>query len=321
MSASGEWRKPPHFEDPAGLGSFNNSITQKRKRKIMDADVLQPQRGAINKPYAPGNQHHQFPRLKRTKTPRILGQNLPINRLIEVLDKEALQELLQRVVALHPETGLTVSRIAPKSSEESCIGLMKTKFSNIMDHLPYKCDVESDYSYIRIKSYLTEFLNCLSDFVLTLLPPMDTSLSHACAMLDVITEMIHELPNFTNNEFQYTRNTAYEQIANLWLIVLTTAASHNDEAEPVCDDSGIAASNARSFEFIKTIQEFSLQDRLEKHNELSMGRYSSVIEFVKSEMEALEKVHHSLNNNGRPLLSDLISVDYSNYSIAARSTH
>lgn len=283
----------------------------------MDDDSLPLQRGGVTKPI---QQHNGQSRLKKSKTPRILGQHLPVNRLIEVLDKDALQELLQRVVSLHPETGPTVFRIAPKSSEESAVNLMKSKYNKILEHLPYKCDIESDYSYIRIKSHLTEFLNCLSDFILTLLPPMDASLVHACTMLDVITNMIHELPNFTNNEFQYTRNTAYEQIANLWLIVLTTAASKIDEAEPVCDEASICV-NPRTVEFIKTLQEFNLLEKLSKHDALSMGKYNSVIEFVKSETEAFENVHHSLNNNSRPLLSDLISVDYSNYSIAAHTSH
>ena len=32
----------------------------------------------------------------------------------------------------------------------------------IISHLPYKCDVESDYSYLRIKPHLQEFYHqCL----------------------------------------------------------------------------------------------------------------------------------------------------------------
>lgn len=298
---------------------------QKRKRRSLDEPQIAVQRLSVSKPNHPLPSQHQAshqpgPKLKRTKTPKIYGLALPVNRLIETLDKESLLALLQQIVNHHPEVTTTIIRVAPKATLEDSVVLMKEKFQSIIDHLPYKCDIESDYSYIRVKAHLTEFLNCLSDFILTLLPPMDAGLANACAMLDVITNMIHDLPNFTNNEFQYTKSTAYEQIANLWLIIFTSQASRDDDSDAVCDDLS-SLNMERIFEFVKTLREHDIQKKIEKHNEITLGKFTAVLDLLKSELEAYEKVSHSLNNNGRSLLSDMISVDYSNYSISARTSH
>lgn len=320
------WRFPAS-EDQNHIINSSCKVT-KRKRRIEEPQII-PQRQGVSKPQFNNAQMHQNNtynqpsfRLKRSRTPRICGSGLPVNRLIETLDKESLQALLQQLVTHHPETTVTINKLSPKASLEDSVKLMKSKFQSIIDHLPYKCDIESDYSYIRVKAHLTEFLNCLSDFILTLLPPMDAGLENACAILNVITNMIHELPNFSNNEFQYTKSTAYEQIANLWLIVLTSQASRDDESEAVCDDAAVSSLNVeKTCEFVKTLKEHDLQVKMEKHNEISYGKFSAVVDFIKAEFEAYEKINHSLSNNGRSLLSDMISVDYSNYLTTARTGH
>lgn len=311
MSTGYSWRKLPPDESHFPINRYSPKNPH-RKRKIVDDEVA-PKSPRHNRKY------FQSTRLKRTKTPRILGQSLPVNRLIEVLDHQALQNLLQAVVNHHPEVASTISKIAPRPSASDAITLMQAKFDSILHHLPYKCDVESDYSYIRIKSHLTEFLNCLSDFILNLLPPMESNLPNACTVLDKITNMIHDLPNFSNNEFQYTKAMAYEQIANSWLIVLMHKA---DEAAPdaVCDDSGVSGNVESSLELIKTIEELDLQNKIEKHNEVCMGKFSMVADFIKAELDAYEQINHRINSGGS-ILSDFITVDYSNYSIAARTSH
>lgn len=300
MSSAYSWRKAPSDDHHSIAGRYSPKKIH-RKRKIVEDELPKPQKSTTR-------HYFQTARLKRTKTPRILGQTLPLNRLIEVLDHQSLQNLLQQVVAHHPEVAQTVANIAPKPATSDAVALMQSKLNGILTHLPYKCDVESDYSYIRIKPHLTEFLNCLSDFILSLLPPMDTSTTNACVMLDVITNMIHDLPNFSNSEFQYTKATAYEQIANSWLIVLSHK-TEEQEGEELYDS-----------EVVKTIQEFGLQAKVQKHNEASMGKFAVVADFIKHELDAHEQLVHSIGPSGS-ILSDLITVDYSNYSIAARTSH
>lgn len=321
MSTSAEfsWKNlfPPEEMASSLMNSSHFSKKSPKKRKLEDDDLV-----AKHAPVAPANRKYfSTPRAKRSRTPKIMGLSLPVGRIIEVMDRTSLQNLLQEVVAAHPEVAQTITKIAPRPTLREAVDLMKQKADNIIAHLPYKCDMESDYSYIRIKPYLTEFLHTLSDFILNLLPPMELSLTIACQMLDVITSMIHDLPNFTNNEFQYTKTTAYEQIANLWFIVL---ASHNgdDSTDPIFDDANATASQnvENLIEFAKTIEELDLQKKLEKHNMVSNGKFSKVLEYVRANLEAFEQINRSLNGSGS-IMNDLITVDYSNYSISARTSH
>lgn len=289
------WRKPDAH-------TRYTPKTLSRKRRLSDDEPVRP---PADKPLAR--------RIKRSRTPRILGQNLPVSRIVELMDHASLQRLLQEVVTHHPEVGHTVQLLAPKPTVKEAMQLVQRKLDDMVAHLPYKCDVESDYSYARVKPYLTELLNCISDFILTLLPPMEASLASACQMLDLITDTIHALPDFSNSEFQYTRQTAYEQLANLWLIVL---AHHQDEDHELCDDAPKVES---SIELMKVVAELDLVAKVQRHNDKAHGKFAPVAEFLRAELDVYDHIH--AHNAPGSIFNDLITVDYSNYSIAARTSH
>ena len=255
---------------------------------------------------------------KRSKTPKIIGQPLPLHRLIESLDKSNLQKLVQDLIIIHPELQSTMSKIAPKPTIQDSLDLLHEKFNMIISHLPYKCDVESDYSYLRIKPHLQEFLSCVSDFILNYLPPLESNMIHSLQFLEEVTKMIiHNLPNFTNQEFQYTKSTALDQLANCWLIVLSQS-DNNGEKEDVAADIGVV---------VKVIQELELLEKLQKHNEVSLNKFQKVIDYCNDKLEQHELIINngnaaSVNNNGAvpASLSDLISVDYSKYSLTNTSS-
>lgn len=267
----------------------------------------------------PGRKYYPPPppsKFKRSRTPRIIGQPLPTNRLIEVLDKHSLQSLLTNLIQYHPEIQNTIHKLSPKPTLISSIELIKEKFDDILNHLPYKCDIESDYSYLRIKPHLQEFLECLSDFILSFLPPIELNIITSLTFLHEITNLLHNLPNFSNNEFQYTRSMAYEQIANTWLIVVSSQQQQRDDKEDSPSTSSGTTEDCK--QIITIIHEYDLLDKLAKHNEISRNKFIKVIDYLKSELEQDELINHATSNNP---LSDMITVDYSNYSIIARTSH
>lgn len=309
------WRHPEQLTPPQFLRFGAKNLLKKRRHEHENGGENE-NGDDFQKAHLP--RRHMAPgRAKRSKTPKILGLSLPVARAVEVLDHKSLQDLVQAVVAQHPEVAQTIAKIAPKPSLKDAVGLMKQKADDIVAHLPYKCDVESDYSYIRVKAYLTEFLTTLSDFILNILPPMELSLAHACCMLDAITCLIHDLPNFSNNEFQYTRASAYEQIASLWFIVLAHH-SGDDGADP-CDDHAVPNIEGL-IEFAKTVEELDLIGKLERHNEMSHGKFTRVVEYVRAGLDAYESIRRSTESAGA-IFNDLITVDYSNYFISARTSH
>lgn len=312
-------RKAVHSDEfpPLSHASRMAIKAMNRKRRSQEEDSVSQRQthGQMSRKLAYAS------RYKRTKTPSVSGQNLPVNRLIEVLDHASLLALLQTVMTHHPEIVQTVSKLAPKPSVNDTIELIKQKAQEVKANLPYRCDIESDYSYIRVKPHLTEFLSCISDFVLDLLPPMESSLQNACIIFDMITTMIHELPNFSNKEFQYTKTMAYEQIANLWLTVLNHHKCPDEESAG--DETSAAGPNIeKSIEWLKTIEEMKLLQQVEKHNEVSDNKFVSLVEFVRAELDSFAQINNSVSNsNTGSIFLDLITVDYSGFSIPARTSH
>ncbi|ODV79194.1 tethering factor for nuclear proteasome STS1 [Suhomyces tanzawaensis NRRL Y-17324] len=325
---------------PVDAASTNESNI--KKRRLLD-DESNATVAVSSPPFASESQykfsqrkvHSQVSsnKFKKSKTPKILGQTLPVTRLIEVLDQKALQNLLLDLVQIHPEIASTIHNRSPKPTVQNSLLLLKEKFQNIISHLPYKCDIESDYSYLRVKSHLNEFLNCLSDFILHFLPPIETNTPNSLIFLDHITDLIHELPNFTNNEFQYTRQLAYEQIANAWFIVLNQKIQYEGSESQSDSYSGLVSIEnfedpENSLKLIKIIEDLNLQEKLEKHNEQSNGKFKVILEFIKSEINLVEMFNNAMNNlnngaDGSPsnVFGDLITVDYSKFSISARTSH
>ncbi|KAJ8140163.1 hypothetical protein OY671_006642 [Metschnikowia pulcherrima] len=319
MATDMTMKRASHSDEtqPFGHASRMAMKAMNRKRRNQEDDVLPPRQAHSHV----ARKHVAAGRFKRTKTPSISGQSLPVNRLIEVLDHSSLSALLQTVMTHHPEIVQTVSKLAPKPSVSDTIELIKQKAQSVKANLPYRCDIESDYSYIRVKPHLTELLGCISDFVLDLLPPMESSLQNACIIFDMITTVIHELPNFSNREFQYTKTMAYEQIANSWLTVLNHHKC-TEESEPTSDENAAGPNIEKSIEWLKSIEEMHLLEQVEKHNDASGNKYSALVEFVRAELDSFAQINNSMSNsNTGSIFSDLITVDYSGFSIPARTSH
>lgn len=333
-----------------------STATRKRKHTQEDTDSSShsfanqsPSRGGLNKPHL--QLHHRRPslgsRYKRTKTTRIHGQSLPVNRMLEVMDHKSLQKMLKELVAVHPEIQETINRLSPAPVLENSVKLLQEKLDDMLAHLPYKCDIESDYSYLRVKSLLMEFFNCLSDLILAYLPPAETNMEKSLRFLHEATEMVHSLPNFSNSEFQYTKNMAYEQVANTWLVVLQqdelpgNTLANSSFGSSGSEVSTLPSPNSASTEgmpseadlesnekLIKVAETLGLISKLSHHNDVSQGKFKHIIEFVKHEQEIHDQLLHHMASESSSflrlpnrLLNEFITVDYSNYSISARSSH
>lgn len=265
-----QWRAPEKTSSLLG-----------RKRKLISELRKRTTPRAVEKPDPERPEPHG--RQKRSRTNRIVGQSLPVHRIIETLDHKLLQQLLQHAVASDPAVAQTIAKLAPKPTPKESLALMRAKCAAVAENVPYKVDAASDYSYTRVKPYLAELLSCLSDFILDMLPPIEVEVVSACTVLDAITDMIHELPNFANAEFQYTRAVAYEQLATLWVMVL--------------DAERVSAARAAA--------ELDLQRRLEKHDEVLGGKFGPALDVVKA-----------LGTSETSVFGDLITVDYSGFLLA-----
>lgn len=302
-----------HFTSPHPSPSSTHAHTD-RKRRLEDQAPPVP-----NKPSRASSQKHirqsQVNKHKKTKTPRIYGQQLPVTRLIEVLDHASLQALLEKMLHEHPQVEEMIHDLAPKPSLASAIALTRHKLQVVIDHLPYKCDPASDYSYLRVKPFFNDFLLCLSDFILNFLPPVELDVETCLLFLNEATALVFEVPNFTNIDFQYTKGTAFEQIANTWLVILTQISVSGHE-------SGAPAEPR--WDLLKILKDQGLEQKLKHYNHLSNGKFKQVCDYIQAELDLLDSFRSNANTSQDQaflgLLGDFITLDYSGYSITAQLT-
>lgn len=309
---------PERHLEPKNKHKYNDILPNIPDRDVLKHDTSSnrkrrhdPELGKVTKvqtlPVRPVSRN------KRMKTPKIIGQALPVTRVVEVLDHASLQQLLANILSVHPEVASTISKLSPRPELKDCLITLRERFENIINHLPYKCDVESDYSYLRVKPHLNEFLSCLSDLTLSFLPPIETNTLQSLTFLDFVTNLIHELPNFANTEFQYTKAQAYDQLANTWIIAFNHSLSEDDILEVTSTSEAKLESLAKLVEMIK---ENDLINKVEKHNQVSQDKFRMVVELIKTTVSNYESLSQSLGP--KSLLGDMFTVDYSNY-VAAQS--
>ena len=285
---------------------------------------------------------------KRSKTPRIIGQPLPPTRIIETLDKSDMTKLLYSLIDIHPELNQTITRISQPPSIQSILVILNTKFETIINSLPYKCDACSDYSYLRIKPNLVDFLNCLEDYILWILPPNqhDYDLVMSLWFLHELTNLIHKLPNFTNLEFQYTRNLTYETIINCWIILFNQDLA-NDAIYEIFQKKKKYPSDGRKAGEGEDEDDDELIEKLREHQSYC-SKFGQLIEIYQEKLHQYKLAmneqynnglgsdgaaagaagtvgtstgghHHHLNGDGtggaNTRLNEFVTVDYSQYSL------
>lgn len=229
-----------------------------------------------------------------------------------------MNNLLADLVKIHPEIVKTIHDIQPKVEVQDAMTIIQSKFDAISENLPYKGDIENDYSYLRIKPFLNEFLNCLSDYILNYLPPIETNFLNSLTFLDFVTNMIIKLPHFTNNEYKYIKTKCYEQVSNTWIIILNNlvedTASNEEDHENESEEDDIDPEVL--FNLMKIINDLGLKQKLQMYNELSENKFERVMNYIDHKCDLFNQ-----NNNVDNGLRDLISVDYSNYSLTANTSN
>lgn len=256
--------------------SYSNSSPLKGKRKHQedDQDTSNSARKNIhNKRIDKFRVSKKDVSHKRSRVQRIIGQPLPTNRMIEVLDKKNLQQLLANLINLHPEITHDVYRCAPKPTVSGSIEVLSSKIDVIINNLPYKVEASSEYSYMRVKPLIEDFLNALSDYTLHFLPPVETQPSNSLEFLDQATNLLHKLPSFSKLSNNYFKELAYEQLSHTWCICLKEFIKNPN-----------TTNNAGLLLLINN----NWEAKLKKHNEESGNKLESVVEFFKDEISWLD---------------------------------
>lgn len=326
-----------------------NSSFKKTKRKISNLydnihennhNIILLQFSNIDKQKSHSyNDTLKLNQFKKTKTSKIFSQQLPVTRLIETLNHKSLQDLIITLLETHPILNETIKNFKLEVHLDSSMKLVQEKYNNIAKNLPYKCEIQSDYSYLRVKPYLNDFLNCVFDFVLHFLTSNESDILKKFFFLNFVTYLIHDLPDFTNSEFKYIKQNTYDQLSNIWLTLLNQINLSTNETQKKKNDfssqyfysnnksyhSSINPSNqinAKNLSLFKLIKNLNLEEKLTDHNNFSNGKFKyslNLVKLVLDKFKVFENLSGSIscsidstfiNNNSNSL--DLITVDDKN---------
>ncbi|SCW01145.1 LAFE_0D06084g1_1 [Lachancea fermentati] len=213
---------------------------------------------------------------RKVATPAIRGQALPLSRAVEMMDRQGLQSTLLELLKLHPEIQSTFMAIQPASRNvDQYLEVLKNKLELVYANVPYskRCDEFdgglNDYAFVRVKSHVIEFLNCLVDCLLESIPPQTTNLMHSLKVLDLATELLSQVPQFSTASNNYYKNVCYQQVAEIWVTVV----------KEVTEDITFSASQTNLLHWLQ---------RLQEHNGQSQGKLTKPLSLLKGFLDRLD---------------------------------
>lgn len=182
--------------------------------------------GGRGQPVSSMARKYMISKKKSNVSSSIQGQPLPIQRGLELMNKEQIQSVLIEIMKTYPQTQQLVSNklIEFNFSIEECMELLKVKLEQLYGSIPYSRSYEmnnlNDYAFVRMKPYILEFLNCLVDCILDQIPPRVENLHDSLKFLDVCTNMTTHLPRFQLASNNYYYDKCLEQLSYVWCSVI-----------------------------------------------------------------------------------------------------
>lgn len=247
-------------------------ITKPRvKRRFASEDATVGNSGSSARPRAVAK--------RRTAVSGIQGQPLPLSRALELMDRVSLQSTLLELVKLHPEIQTTFMALQPPTRNlDQYVTLLQGKLEQIYANLPYSRlrdrlpddngEGLNDYAFVRVKSFVIEFLDCLVDCLLESIPPQAQNPLQSLKLLDTATALLTQVPNFSTASNNYYKNVCYEQVSEIWTTVI----------RQVTGDITFFTTTSNILDWLQVLQ---------NHNENSHGRLQKPLKLLQTLQEPL----------------------------------
>ncbi|POS83459.1 hypothetical protein EPUL_006289 [Erysiphe pulchra] len=161
---------------------------------------------------------------KKIKASNTSGHSLSINRLLETLDASSLRTVLQTICERHPDVSSEVVSLAPRPSVQAAVEVLSGYQEKLRAAFPYGGNSGSDYAFNRVKQYLTNLINAVTEFTPHYLPPSEEQTAISLSYLDFATKIIHELPEWDSISNQHYKENAYDEITRAWVLVISEAS-------------------------------------------------------------------------------------------------
>ncbi|KAI0999669.1 Tethering factor for nuclear proteasome sts1 [Podosphaera aphanis] len=161
---------------------------------------------------------------KKLKATDISGRPIAVHRLLETLDATALRSVLQTICESHPTIGSEVVSSAPRPSIEAVAEVLVRYQKKLQDAFPYGGNSGSDYAFNRVKQHLIGLIDALTDFTPYYLPPNENQSTTSLSYLDMVTKVVHDLPEWDSKSHQHYKDNAYYDLSKAWVLVVTEAS-------------------------------------------------------------------------------------------------
>lgn len=152
------------------------------------------------------------------------GRPLPVDRLLETLDKDQLRSVLTSLMSRNMGLKDDVVRLSPRPGIQSVLQVLRQYYERLMASFPLDPNPKSDYCYDRVRPQWRALLEALEEFTPPFLPPHETQSSTSLEYLDNVTQLIHDLPEWDTPQYNRAKQNAFEEISKAWISVLKEAA-------------------------------------------------------------------------------------------------
>jgi len=134
--------------------------------------------------------------------------------------RSVLKTLADRVPGLRDE----IIQVSPRPSIQRTLQVLRQYHDRLMESFPLDPNPRSDYSYDRVRPQWHNLLDALTDFTPHFLPPNEPQSSTSLEYLNGVTQIIHDLPEWDNNQHNLAKQNAYEEISKAWASVIKEAS-------------------------------------------------------------------------------------------------
>lgn len=280
--------------------SFEPKFEEEKPAKLAPRKIKRRWQEEIS---APQQKHIPRKPFKASKRPRnssvVMGSQLPISRLIELLDKKQLTNLVLKLIDEKPELSQIVHRnldgkfdLLINPSIDKLMRFLAEQLEMVLQKLPYKVDPELEYLFLRVQKQLVEFYGALSDFIRNYLPPREKSFVVCLRFIDFATLLVHKIPHFQINSYNlYHYTKIYHELADAWWSIFKGFFA---------DAGSRGESDINVFRMV----EYGLLEKVENHQKLcGCDEFDKIVDFVKSK---IDEYHLSNVDLGTSLVSDLM---------------
>lgn len=163
-------------------------------------------------------------RITKRQRFNVSGRPLPLSRLLETVDTNALRSILRSLCDRHPDLTQEVSSLVPRPTVASALSTLSSYEATVRSAFPYGGNSTGDYAYNRVRPSISELLDALSEYTPHFLPPNEAQFSTSLTFLDEATNIIHRLPTWENPVHNHSKHMAYEEMAKAWVLVVQEAA-------------------------------------------------------------------------------------------------